>query len=89
MQDTGSVARSAHPSVGDSDHIAHSSLEQFLRDRKHPPFGEPRGAKGTGIFEDQDRIGRDGQIRVVNPLFQIRIVFKNHRWTSVLKQPRR
>src|SRR4029077_7775802 len=48
MQDAGAVARAAHASVRDADHVTHPGLHQLLRNREHAPFLHARAALRTG-----------------------------------------
>ena len=89
VQHAGPVGRAGHARVGDPDHVADARLQQLLRDREHSPLRHTRPAQRTRVAQDEDRIRRDVQRRIVNPRGHVVVVLENDRRARVGQQLRR
>ena len=84
MQHASAISRATHAAIRNADHIAHTFLQQFFRDRKHAPFRHAGRANRPGILQHQNRVLINFQIRIVDAQIQIGVVFKDDGFTNVL-----
>src|ERR1700682_1924469 len=74
MKNTASICCTAHTRIRYANHIADSSLQQLLRNRKLPPFRHSRGSNWPCLLQNHYGIGGRVQRRVVNTCSHIVIV---------------
>src|SRR5207237_1152352 len=66
VEDTCAVVRAAHPRIGNTYHVPHTSLEQFLRNREVAPLRHTRSAFRTRIAQHQHTIGINVEGRIID-----------------------
>src|ERR1700738_5294033 len=66
VKNASAVARAAHPSIRNADHIANTPPAELLGDRQHAPFGHARPPLRACVLEDQDVIGSNVEILAVD-----------------------
>ena len=88
MQDHGAKRRAAHATIRDAHHVFHTGSCQFLRYGQIACFGHARSAFGADVFQHQNIVGMDIQVRVVNACGQVCAVFKHHSAALVFHQAR-
>ena len=86
MKHAGAVAGAAHAGVGDANHVANAFLEQFVRNGKHAPFGNARGADGTCVLENDDVVTGQAERLIVEPCLHVRVVRKDDGRTAVFEE---
>ena len=86
MQHAHAVAGAAHAGIGEAHHIAHALLQQFVRNRQHPPLGEAGTTFRAGITQHEHGIRRDVQFGIVQFGFEIRIIIKHQRRPAMVEK---
>jgi hypothetical protein len=86
VQDAGSVAGAAHPSIGDPHHVADALGQQVVRDRQHAVLGHAGPPLGPGVTQHQDGVRGDVQGRVVDPFLHLVVVVEDDRGAGVLEK---
>src|SRR5690606_1130895 len=69
--------------IGDADHIAHTLLEELLRDRQHAPLRHARRALWPRILENDDGIRSDGESGIIDARGEVVVIAEDDGWTSV------
>src|SRR3954462_3581958 len=88
VQNAGAVAGAAHARIGDAHHVADALLHELGRDRQHAPFRHARSALRAGVAQDQDMIGRDVEIGIVDRLLHRRIIVEHQRRAGMPQEAR-
>ena len=86
MQHAHAVAGAAHAGIREAHHIAHALLQQFVRNRQHPPLGEAGTTFRAGITQHEHGIRRDVQFGIVQFGFEIRIIIKHQRRPAMVEK---
>ena len=77
MQDHRAVRRAAHARVGNTDHVLDALLEELLRNGRGAPLGHAGRSLGSDALQHEHGAFVHGEIRVVDPRVQIRVVLED------------
>src|ERR1700736_460985 len=88
VQDASPVARSAHPRVGNPQHVAHALAQQRFRNWQHAPFRHTGTTDWACIAQDHDMIWGNRKVEIVYRFLHLVVTVEHERRPGMLKQAR-
>ena len=86
MQNDRAVGGSAHPGVGDANHIFHAALEKFRGELHVSDFGHAGIAFRTRILEHQHAVFINVEMRIIDALLIVLDRFEHDRAATMIHE---